>query len=54
MKLVYSEGGLLIMTEGAALQDGGVGDIVRVRNSDSGVTVTGAVQPDGSVKVGGG
>ncbi len=54
VKLVYSEGGLLIMTEGAALQDGGVGDIVRVRNSDSGVTVTGAVQPDGSVKVGGG
>lgn len=54
VKLVYSEGGLLIMTEGAALQDGGVGDIVRVRNSDSGVTVSGAVQPDGSVKVGGG
>jgi hypothetical protein len=25
-----------------------------VRNSDSGVTVTGAVQPDGSIKVGGG
>jgi flagella basal body P-ring formation protein FlgA len=25
-----------------------------VRNSDSGVTVSGAVQPDGSVKVGGG
>ena len=54
VKLVYSEGGLLIMTDGAALQDGGIGDIVRVRNSDSGVTVIGAVQPDGSVRVGGG
>jgi len=54
VKLVYSEGGLLIMTEGVALQDGAIGDVVRVRNSDSGVTVSGAVQPDGSVKVGGG
>ena len=39
------------MTTGAALQDGSIGDVVRVRNSDSGVTVSGAVQPDGSVKV---
>ncbi len=54
VKLVYSEGGLLIVTSGAALQDGAIGDVVRVRNSDSGVTVSGAVQPDGSVKVGGG
>ncbi len=54
VKLVYSEGGLLIMTTGAALQDGAIGDVVRVRNSDSGVTVSGAVQPDGSVRVGGG
>jgi len=54
VKLVYAEGGLLIVTEGAALQDGAIGDVVRVRNSDSGVTVSGAVQADGSVKVGGG
>jgi flagella basal body P-ring formation protein FlgA len=54
VKLVYSEGGLVIMTTGAALQDGAIGDVVRVRNSDSGVTVSGFVQPDGSVRVGGG
>src|ERR1700728_4546598 len=54
VKLVFSEGDLLIMTTGAALQDGSIGDIVRVRNSDSGVTVSGAVQPDGSVQVSGG
>jgi flagellar basal body P-ring formation protein FlgA len=54
VKLIYAEGGLVIMTTGAALQDGSIGDVVRVRNSDSGVTVSGAVQPDGSVKVGGG
>jgi flagella basal body P-ring formation protein FlgA len=54
VKLIYTEGDLLIVTTGAALQDGSIGDVVRVRNSDSGVTVSGAVQPDGSVKVGGG
>jgi flagellar basal body P-ring formation protein FlgA len=54
VKLVFSEGDLLIMTTGAALQDGSIGDVVRVRNNDSGVTVSGAVQPDGSVRVSGG
>jgi flagella basal body P-ring formation protein FlgA len=54
VKLVYSEGGLLIMTTGSALQDGSVGDMVRVRNNDTGVTVSGAVQPDGTVNVSGG
>jgi flagellar basal body P-ring formation protein FlgA len=54
VKLIYSEGGLLIMTTGSALQDGSIGDIVKVRNDDSGVTVSGAVQPDGSVRVSGG
>lgn len=54
VKLVFSEGGLLIMTTGSALQDGSIGDVVRVRNSDSGVTVSGAVQPDGTVRVSGG
>ncbi len=53
VKLVFAEGGLVITTTGAALQDGAIGDVVRVRNSDSGVTVSGAVQPDGSVRVGG-
>ncbi len=52
--LVYSDGGLTIVTTGDALQDGSIGDLVRVRNSDSGVTVSGAVQADGTVKVGGG
>jgi flagella basal body P-ring formation protein FlgA len=54
VKLVFSEDDLVIMTTGAALQDGSIGDIVRVRNDDSGVTVSGAVQPDGSVRVSGG
>ena len=54
VRLVFSEGDLVITTTGSALQDGSIGDIVKVRNDDSGVTVTGAVQPDGSVQVSGG
>ncbi len=54
VRLVYSEKGLTIVTTGAALQDGAAGDVIRVRNSDSGVTVSGAVQPDGTVRVSGG
>jgi flagella basal body P-ring formation protein FlgA len=54
VKLVYSENGLTIDTVGAALQDGAAGDVIKVRNSDSGVTVTGVIQPDGVVRVSGG
>jgi flagella basal body P-ring formation protein FlgA len=52
--LVYIDGGLTISAIGLALQDGAVGDFVKVRNDDSGVTVTGVVQPDGAVRVSGG
>jgi flagella basal body P-ring formation protein FlgA len=54
VKLVYVDGALTIVTSGSALQDGAVGDVVKVRNSDSGVTVSGQVQSDGSVRVNGG
>jgi flagellar basal body P-ring formation protein FlgA len=54
VELEFLEGDLLITATGSALQDGSIGDIVKVRNDDSGVTVSGAVQPDGSVRVSGG
>lgn len=54
VKLVFVDGALTIVTVGAAMQDGAVGDVIKVRNSDSGVTVSGAVQPDGTVRVSGG
>ncbi len=54
VELVYKEAGLTIVTSGSAMEDGKAGDVIKVRNSDSGVTVTGAVQPDGSVRVSGG
>ena len=54
VNLVYSDGDLSISAVGMALQDGAAGDFVRVRNDDSGVTVTGVVEPDGAVRVSGG
>jgi flagella basal body P-ring formation protein FlgA len=54
VKVIYSEGGMTISTYGSALQNGGAGDIVSIRNLDSGLTISGVVQPDGSVRVSGG
>lgn len=51
VKIVFDEGGLVIIAYGSALQAGAVGDLIRVRNQDSGLTVSGRVQPDGSVRV---
>jgi flagella basal body P-ring formation protein FlgA len=54
VKMVYVDGGLTITAIGSALQDGAVGQAVKVRNDDSGVTVSGRVRGDGSVLVDGG
>jgi flagella basal body P-ring formation protein FlgA len=51
VKVVFQEGGLTIVTYAAALQAGTVGDVIPVRNIDSGLIVSGVVQPDGSVRV---
>jgi|SRR5579863_1935668 len=54
VKIIYSDGGLTIVGSASALQDGAVGDVIKVRNADSGLTVSGTIQPDGSVRVSGG
>lgn len=51
VKVVVEDDGLVIITFGQPLQSGGVGATVRVRNLDTGVIVTGTVQPDGSVRI---
>jgi flagella basal body P-ring formation protein FlgA len=53
-QLVYDQDGISIVTTGQALQNGYVGQAVQVRNLDSGLVVTGVVQPDGAVRVSGG
>jgi flagella basal body P-ring formation protein FlgA len=54
VSMIYVDGGLTIIATGDALQDGVVGQTVKLRNEDSGVTVTGRVRADGSVLVNGG
>jgi flagella basal body P-ring formation protein FlgA len=50
--LVFQDGGLIITSSATALQSGVVGDIVSARNVDSGLIIKGAVQPDGTIRVG--
>ena len=54
IRIVFEEAGLMISTYASALQPGAVGDVVSVRNIESGLTVSGIVQADGSVRVNGG
>lgn len=54
VRLIYVDGSLTITTAGSAMQDGAAGELIKVRNADSGVTVMGRVRADGSVLVSGG
>jgi len=54
VRLIYTDGGLTITAYGSALQAGGAGDTITVRNVDSGLTISGVVQQDGSVLIYGG
>lgn len=50
--LIYRSGGLSILTEGRALDRGAAGEVIRVMNLSSRLTVNGTISPDGSVIVG--
>ena len=50
--LIFHAGGLSILTAGRALSRGGPGDLIKVMNLASHLTVTGTVAADGSVSVG--
>ncbi len=49
--VLLQEGGLTISGFAIALENGSVGNIVRLKNTDSGLTIAGTVQADGSVRV---
>ncbi|MGB8279231.1 MAG: flagellar basal body P-ring formation chaperone FlgA [Methylovirgula sp.] len=53
VRVVFEQDGLDIETYAIALQAGSVGQVISVRNPDSGTTISGIVQADGSVRVGG-
>jgi flagella basal body P-ring formation protein FlgA len=47
----FVQGGLEIQIMGISLQTGSAGDLVRVRNADSGSVFNGVVMADGTIKV---
>ena len=49
--VIFRRGGLTISADGRALSRGAEGDTVRVMNMSSRTTVSGKVQPDGSIIV---
>jgi flagellar basal body P-ring formation protein FlgA len=51
VRLTFAIGNMVISASGTPLDNAGVGDVIRVRNLDSGVTVTGTVMGDGTVQV---
>ena len=51
VRLVFEEGGLLISTYASALQAGSAGDLISVRNLESGLTLSGVIAPDGTIHV---
>ncbi len=49
--MIYNNGSLVISASGVPLQDGAVGDLIRIRNKDTGVIVSGTIMSDGSIQV---
>ncbi|MEW9804477.1 flagellar basal body P-ring formation chaperone FlgA [Mesorhizobium marinum] len=52
VQVMFVSGSLVISATAVTLQSGAAGDIVRVRNLDSGKTFSGIVMGDGTVRVG--
>jgi flagellar basal body P-ring formation protein FlgA len=51
VRLIYAHQGLVISAAGSPLESAATGDFIRVRNTDTGVTVSGTVLADGTVRV---
>ena len=51
VRLSFTMGNMTISAGGTPLQDAAVGEVIRVRNTDSGIIVNGTVMADGTVKV---
>jgi flagella basal body P-ring formation protein FlgA len=50
--VVFVSGGLIISGTAIPLQAGAAGEIISLRNTESGTTIRGTVQADGTVRVG--
>jgi flagella basal body P-ring formation protein FlgA len=52
VRVLYSSGGLVITATAVTLEPGSPGDVIKVRNMDSGRVFSGIVMGDGTVRVG--
>ena len=52
IEIVFQEGGLTILAQATTLEAGQAGDVIKVRNMDSGLIIKATVHADGSVRVG--
>jgi flagella basal body P-ring formation protein FlgA len=50
--VIFRSGALVISATAVSLQAGATGDVISLRNTDSGTTIRGTVQADGTVRVG--
>ena len=50
--VIFKSGALIISATAVPLQPGSVGEMISLRNTDSGTTIRGIVQADGTVRVG--
>jgi len=50
--VVFQSGSLVISGTAMSLQPGSIGDTISLRNNDSGTTIRGVIQGDGTVRVG--
>jgi flagella basal body P-ring formation protein FlgA len=52
VQVIFVEGGLTISMTAVTLEPGSAGDMVKVRNTDSGAVFSATVMADGTVRVG--
>ena len=50
VSLVFQSGNMLLRAQAVALQNGMMGEVIPARNIDSGITVSGIVMQDGSLR----
>ena len=51
MRVEFIQDGLVISISGVPLEAGAAGDVVRVRNLDSGALLNGVVMADGTIRI---
>jgi flagella basal body P-ring formation protein FlgA len=51
IRLTFTMGSMTISAGGTPLEDAAIGDVIRVRNTDSGMIINGTVMADGTIQV---